>query len=185
MAARLGLKPDVLTIDTGRLPEETHELIGRFQRRYGLRLRVLTPDAVEVEVLVAEKGPDLFRESMDHRMRCCEVRNVRPLTKALLDYDAWVTGVRRDQSKTRAATPSVAADHAHGGMTKVAPLAEWTRADVWEYLDRHEVPRHPLHARGYPSIGCAPCSRATVAGEDERAGRWWWEVASTKECGLH
>jgi phosphoadenosine phosphosulfate reductase len=185
MAARLGLSPDVLTIDTGRLPDETHEVIGQFQRRYHLRLRVLTPDDEDVEVMVADRGLDLFRESVDHRMRCCDVRKVRPLTKALRDYDAWVTGVRRDQSSSRTATAPVATDHAHGGITKVAPLAEWTRADVWDYLDRHEVPRHPLHERGYTSIGCAPCTRATTAGEYERAGRWWWESASSKECGLH
>lgn len=185
MAARLGLRPDVLTIDTGRLPAETHAVIDEFSRRYDIRLRVLTPEASEVRDLVAVHGPDLFRESVELRLSCCGVRKVRPLERALRDYDAWVTGLRRDQSDTRATTPMVATDEAHGGITKVAPLVDWTRADVEDYLDRNNVPRHPLYAAGYTSIGCAPCTRATTAGEEERAGRWWWEHDSNKECGLH
>ena len=185
MAARLGLHVDVLTLDTGRLPEETHEVMNTFRRRYDLTLRVLAPDPAEVEELVAGNGPNLFRESVELRQRCCAVRKVHPLTRALRDYDAWITGVRRDQSEARADVAAVGADAAHGGITKVAPLAGWSRADVWAYLDRHQVPRHPLYARGYTSIGCAPCTRATRPGEDERAGRWWWELDSTRECGLH
>jgi phosphoadenosine phosphosulfate reductase len=185
MAARLGLRPDVLTIDTWRLPAETHAVIDEFRCRYDIRLRVLTPDAGEVQQLVAVHGPDLFRESVELRLSCCDVRKVRPLERALRDYDAWVTGLRRDQGGSRASTPTVARDNAHGGIIKVAPLAGWTRADVEAYLVRNEVPRHPLYAAGYTSIGCAPCTRATTAGEDERAGRWWWEQESNKECGLH
>ena len=185
MATRLGHRPDVLTIDTGRLPAETHAVIGEFRRRYDINLRVLSPDPGEVRQLVAVHGADLFRESVDLRLRCCDVRKVRPLQRALEEYDAWVTGLRREQSTTRAATPITAIDDAHGGIVKVAPLAGWTRADVDDYLTRHAVPRHPLYAKGYTSIGCAPCTRATTPGEDERAGRWWWEQGGNKECGLH
>jgi thioredoxin-dependent adenylylsulfate APS reductase len=185
MATRQGIRPDVLTIDTGRLPAETLPVIEQFRRRYDITLRVLTPDPAEVHALVSLHGPDLFRESVDLRLSCCDVRKVRPLDRALRDYDAWITGLRGDQSATRAATPMVATDQAHGGITKVAPLVDWTRADVDEYIERHAVPRHPLYARGFTSIGCAPCTRATAPGEDERAGRWWWEKDSSKECGLH
>jgi phosphoadenosine phosphosulfate reductase len=185
MTSRLGFRPDVLTIDTGRLPVETHAIMEEFRSRYDLRLRVLTPDPGEVRQLISVHGPDLFRESVHLRMSCCDVRKVRPLARALEGYDAWVTGLRRDQSVTRAHTPLLARDDAHGGIIKVAPLVSWTRADVDDYLTRHSVPRHPLYARGYTSIGCAPCTRATTPGEDERAGRWWWEQGSNKECGLH
>lgn len=185
MASRLGLPFDVLTIDTGRLPEETHEVIDTFRRRYNLTMRILVADAGEVEALVGEHGPNLFRESEALRQRCCDVRKVRPLARALRDYDAWVTGLRRDQSAARGGVAEVATDHAHGGITKVAPLAGWSAAQVADYLERHEVPRHPLYARGYTSIGCAPCTRATLPGEEERAGRWWWELNSSRECGLH
>jgi thioredoxin-dependent adenylylsulfate APS reductase len=185
MAARLDLHLDVLTLDTGRLPEETYEVIDSFRRRYDFTLRVLAPDPDEVENLVSERGPNLFYESVELRQRCCNVRKVRPLARALGEYDAWVTGLRRDQSAARAETPAITTDAAHGGITKVAPLVDWSRADVWDYLDRHEVPRHPLYAQGYTSIGCAPCTRATAPGEEERAGRWWWELDSARECGLH
>jgi thioredoxin-dependent adenylylsulfate APS reductase len=185
MASRLGIEPDVLTIDTGRLPIETHAVMEEFRARYDIRLHVLTPEPGEVHDLISVHGPDLFRESVELRGSCCDVRKVRPLSRALRDYDAWVTGLRRDQSAARAATPTVAIDPAHGGIMKVAPLAGWTRPDVDDYLERHNVPRHPLYALGYTSIGCAPCTRATTAGEDERAGRWWWEQDSNKECGLH
>lgn len=185
MAASQGIRPEVLTIDTGRLPEATHEVIDAFRRRYDIELRVLTPDPAEVTQMVELHGPNLFRESVALRQSCCSVRKVRPLDRALRDYDAWITGLRRDQTASRQATPTVATDHAHGGITKVAPLAGWSRRDVDAYIERHDIPRHPLYARGYTSIGCAPCTRAITAGEPERAGRWWWEENSSKECGLH
>ncbi len=185
MVTRLGIRPDVLTIDTGRLPAETLAVIDEFRSRYDINLRVLSPDPGEVRQLIAVHGADLFRQSIELRRSCCDVRKVRPLDGALREYDAWVTGLRRDQSATRASTPTLAIDDAHGGILKVAPLASWTRADVEDYLVRNSVPRHPLYALGYTSIGCAPCTRATTAGEDERAGRWWWEQESNKECGLH
>ena len=125
------------------------------------------------------------RRSVELRRLCCEVRKVQPLARALRGHDAWITGLRRDQGATRSATPVVAEDAAHGGIAKVAPLATWTGAQVWEYVRRHDVPRHPLYDRGYTSIGCEPCTRPTAPGEDERAGRWWWEEGAKKECGIH
>lgn len=185
MACRIVDEPEVLTLDTGRLPEETHTIMERFRRRYPIRLRVISPDADEVEAMTAEHGTNLFRQSVELRRQCCAVRKVRPLRRALEGYDAWITGVRRDQAHTRGGTRAVAVDPEHDGILKVAPLAGWSRADVFEYLEQHGVPQHPLYARGYTSIGCAPCTRPTTPGEDERAGRWWWEQDETKECGLH
>src|SRR5207237_8841912 len=135
--------------------------------------------------LADRHGANPFYRSVELRRLCCEVRKVRPLARALRGHDAWITGLRRDQGATRAATPLVAEDPEHGGLAKVAPLATWTRDQVWEYVRRHQVPYHALYDQGYTSIGCAPCTRATALGEDERAGRWWWERDEVKECGLH
>ena len=185
LACRIVPEPVVLTLDTGRLPEETHEVIEQFRTRYPIRLRVIQPDAGQVEEMTAEHGTNLFRQSVDFRMRCCDVRKSQPLTRALSGYDAWITGLRREQAETRKETPLVAPDPQHGGIQKFAPLAEWTKQQVWDYIREHDVPVHPLYAFGYTSIGCAPCTRATAPGEDERAGRWWWELGGVKECGLH
>ena len=185
MACSVVAAPEVLTLDTGRLPEETHSVMDDFRARYPIRLRVIAPDTADVESMTAEHGTLLFRRSVELRQKCCDVRKVRPLARALLDYDAWITGVRREQSSARTATPLVTTDLAHGGIAKVAPLASWSRRDVWAYVQARELPVHPLYSKGYTSIGCAPCTRATTAGEDERAGRWWWEQPSDKECGLH
>jgi phosphoadenosine phosphosulfate reductase len=185
MAADLVDHPEVVTLDTGRLPEETHELMERIRQRYAVRLHVESPDPGELAELVAGGGPNLFRHSVELRHRCCEVRKVRPLARALVGYDAWVTGLRRDQSAARAATPVVRTDRAHGGIVKVAPLAGWTREQVWAYVRQHGIEYHGLYDRGYRSIGCAPCTRAVAPDEDERAGRWWWERSAVKECGLH
>jgi thioredoxin-dependent adenylylsulfate APS reductase len=185
MATRVVDVADVITLDTGRLPEETHEVMDAFRARYRIRLHVIAPDSDEVEAMTSEHGTRLFRESVALRQRCCDVRKARPLARALRDYDAWITGLRRGQTAQRASTPVAAEDAGHGGITKVAPLAAWSAQDVDRYLDQHQVPRHPLYARGYTSIGCAPCTRATAPGEDERAGRWWWERDGVKECGLH
>ena len=185
MASTIVDRPDVVTLDTGRLPEETHDVIARIQRRYAIRLHVQAPDPAEVAQLVATGGPNLFRESVALRQRCCEVRKVRPLARALAGFDAWVTGVRRDQSTTRRGTPPVQPDPAHGGIAKVAPLAGWSREQAWAYIRQHELDYHELYERGYTSIGCAPCTRPVAPWEDERAGRWWWEQSDVKECGLH
>lgn len=184
MAASIVELPEVLTLDTGRLPEETHQVIDRIRQRYAIRLHVQAPDPGEVAEMVAAHGPNLFRRSVDLRTHCCHVRKVRPLAAALEGFDAWVTGLRRDQSEARRQTPVVQADRLHGGIAKVAPLAGWSRDQVWAYVRTHRLEYHQLYDHGYRSIGCAPCTRAVGPDEDERAGRWWWE-ASTKECGLH
>ena len=185
MACRVAERPEALTLDTGRLPEETHELIDRVRARYPIDLHVQAPDPGEVAEMVGAHGPNLFRRSVELRERCCEVRKVRPLARALAGYDAWVTGLRRDQSSSRRGTPIAQVDRAHGGLAKIAPLARWTRERVWAYVQEHDLDRHALYARGYRSIGCAPCTRAVGPDEDERAGRWWWESSTIKECGLH
>lgn len=185
LASRIGPKPRVLTLDTGRLPKETHDMIARVSERYGIEVEVVTPDRDEIRQMVSAHGIDLFRETVELRRLCCDVRKSRPLERALRGYDAWITGVRREQAPTRAQTPLVAIDAEHGGITKIAPLAGWSKAHVWNYIREHELPYHSLYDSGYTSIGCAPCTRATAPGEDDRAGRWWWEQNGVKECGLH
>jgi len=176
----------VFSVDTGRLPEETLAFAETLRARYpGLNLELLEPDPEQVRRLVAAKGPDLFRESVENRLLCCNVRKVQPLQIQLDGLDAWITGLRRDQWATRTNIRKVEIDHDHGAIVKLNPLAEWSGKDVWRYLRENEVPIHPLYARGFTSIGCAPCTRATAAGEDERAGRWWWEENAPKECGMH
>jgi thioredoxin-dependent adenylylsulfate APS reductase len=185
LASQIVERPEVITLDTGRLPEETHAVMDSFRDRFSIRLHVQAPDPAEVATMVGEHGPNLFYQSVEHRQTCCDVRKSRPLARALEGFDAWVTGVRREQGTTRAATALAAADPLHGGILKVAPLAAWTREEVWEHIRIHKLPVHPLYARGYTSIGCAPCTRAIQPGEDERAGRWYWESGAVKECGLH
>jgi thioredoxin-dependent adenylylsulfate APS reductase len=181
------IRPDfrILTLDTRRLPRETHEMIDRVRSRYGVEVEVITPEGAEVESMVAAHGADLFYSSVDMRRLCCDVRKSRPLERALRGYDAWITGVRRDQAPTRAHTRTVDIDPDHGGITKIAPLAAWSRAEVWDYIRTHNLPYHSLYDHGYSSIGCASCTRPTMPGEEERAGRWWWETNGVKECGLH
>jgi thioredoxin-dependent adenylylsulfate APS reductase len=185
MAAQLVERPEVITLDTGRLPQETHDQIDRELASHRVRLHVQTPDPEEVRALVAEHGANPFRRSVELRRLCCDVRKSRPLARALSGYDAWVTGLRRDQAVTRASTPVVAEDDGHGGIAKVAPLVRWSEEQVWEYIRARGLDYHPLYDQGYRSIGCAPCTRAVGEGEDPRAGRWWWEQEAVKECGLH
>ncbi len=177
---------EVFTVDTGRLPQETHEAVEALRDRYpGLNLKVLSPAAKEVEPMVARHGPNLFYRSVESRLLCCQVRKVLPLTRHLATLDAWITGLRRDQWATRTNIRKVEIDHDHGAIVKLNPLAEWTADEVDEYCRERELPVHPLYAQVYTSIGCAPCTRATAAGEDARAGRWWWETGAPKECGIH
>jgi phosphoadenosine phosphosulfate reductase len=181
------IRPDlrVLTLDTGRLPQETHDMIDRVRQRYGIAIDVIIPGPADVEEMVRAHGVNLFYESVELRRLCCDVRKSRPLARALRGYDAWITGVRREQAATRAHTQVVTVDAEHGGIAKIAPLAGWTKQQVWDYIREHDLPYHSLYDHGYTSIGCAPCTRATKPGEDERAGRWWWELDGVKECGLH
>ncbi|QKP78886.1 phosphoadenylyl-sulfate reductase [Methyloligella sp. GL2] len=175
---------DIFTLDTGRLFPEVLETLEMSEIRYRLRIRSVVPDAKEVEELVARDGVFGFRQSIENRKSCCEIRKVRPLNKALAGAAAWITGVRREQSGARAEMPLAEWDAAHG-LIKVNPLADWNGEELDAYLAEHNVPVNPLHARGFISIGCQPCTRAIQPGEDPRAGRWWWESEEKKECGLH
>jgi phosphoadenosine phosphosulfate reductase len=185
MASRIRKDLTVLTLDTGRLPQQTYDMIDRVRDRYGIEVQVVSPDPADLRTMVGRHGVNLFYQSPEMRRLCCDVRKSRPLARALVGYDAWVTGVRRQQAETRSQTEVVAPDRTHEGLTKVAPLAGWSKDEVWSYIREHDVPYHSLYDLGYTSIGCAPCTRATTEGEDERAGRWWWEVNEVKECGLH
>lgn len=175
---------DVFTLDTGRHFPETLETLAASEQRYGIRIRVVAPDAKEVEELVARDGIFGFRLAVENRKACCEVRKVRPLKRALAGAAGWITGLRRDQSAERAAVPFAAWDADHR-LVKVNPIADWTLAQLEAYVAENKVPLNPLHAKGFPSIGCQPCTRAVLPGEDIRAGRWWWENEDGKECGLH
>jgi len=175
---------DIVSIDTGRLHEETYELLEKLQRRYGNRIRVLYPEGADLEELVAKRGINGFFHSPEARSACCHVRKVVPFQRFVAGYSAWVTGVRREQSKARALGAPIEWD-AQNGLHKVSPLLEWTDAEVWSYIRTRKLPYNTLHDRQYPSIGCAPCTRAVQPGEDSRAGRWWWENPEARECGLH
>lgn len=186
MAARI--KPDVrvITVDTGRLPAETYAFIDEVRQRYPqTRWDIPFPDTAEVEAMVRRRGVNLFRNSVEERMFCCQVRKVRPLLKALEGLDAWFTGLRRDQWASRAAIKKVELDHDHNGIVKINALADWEGDEVGAYLKENQVPVHPLYAQGYTSIGCGPCTRVIQPGENDRAGRWWWETGAPKECGIH
>ena len=175
---------DMFTIDTGRLHEETYGLLEALQRRYRHRLRVVYPQAASLERLVAARGVNGFYDSLEARRECCRVRKVEPFRRAIDGYPAWVTGVRREQSANRAAGSRIEWDGEYG-LYKLSPLLEWTEAQVWQYIRARGLPYNPLHDRRYPSIGCAPCTRAVQPGESRRGGRWWWERAESRECGLH
>ncbi len=182
--ARNGWPIPHVTLDTGRLFPETYTLLAETEKRYGVRIRVFFPDAAAVEALVAERGVNLFYESVENRKLCCRVRKLEPLRRALAPYRAWLCGLRREQSVTRAGLRVVEEDRANG-LIKVNPLAGWTEQEVWGVVAARAIPYHPLHDRGYPSIGCACCTRAVARTEGVRAGRWWWEAPEHKECGLH
>jgi phosphoadenosine phosphosulfate reductase len=174
----------LFTLDTGRLPPETYEVMDVVRRRYGVEIETFFPERARVEALESTKGYFSFKQSIEERKECCGVRKVEPLKRALAGREAWVTGLRREQSVTRTEVQALEADATHG-LLKVNPLARWTSREVWAYIKAHGVPYNALHDRGYPSIGCAPCTRAVKPYEDERAGRWWWESPDNRECGLH
>jgi phosphoadenosine phosphosulfate reductase len=174
----------LFTLDTGRLPPETYELMDVVRRRYGVEIETYFPERARVEALESTKGYFSFKRSVEERKECCGIRKVEPLGRALAGREAWVTGLRRDQSVTRTAVQAVEADADHG-LVKVNPLARWSGPQVWAYIKERGVPYNALHDRGYPSIGCAPCTRAVKPYDDERSGRWWWESPENRECGLH
>lgn len=178
-------KTKVFTLETGRLNQETYDVMDDIRARYGIPIEAYFPDQKEVEDMVRASGMNLMYESVENRKLCCEIRKVHPLNRALSNLDGWITGLRRDQVVTRATTKKLELDTAHGGKLKVNPLADWTSEMVWDYIHKNNVPYNKLHDKGFPSIGCEPCTRAISPGEDPRAGRWWWENAAQKECGLH
>ena len=175
----------VFAIDTGRLNEETYECADAIRRQLGVKIEWYFPKRKDVENLEREEGLFSFRNSLDARHECCRIRKVEPLSRALSGLKAWITGLRREQSVTRTELKAIECDEAHGGIAKINPLIEWDSDEVWRYLREHNLPYNRLHDSGYPSIGCAPCTRAVEPGEHPRAGRWWWESPEHKECGLH
>lgn len=186
MAYEIDPAIQVFSVDTGRLPPETFELIEAMRERYpDLNLDLLSPSAPSVNALVKRHGPNLFYRSVENRLLCCQVRKVLPLQRHLAGLDAWITGLRRDQWATRSDIRKVEIDHDHGAIVKLNPLAEWSEDEVKDYVREHDLPYNTLYDKGYTSIGCAPCTRPTQAGEDLRAGRWWWETNAPKECGIH
>lgn len=186
MVSRIKSDARVFLLDTGRLPEETYEIWNSCRNKYSyIRFEIYVPEKLAMQQLLAQKGPYSFYDSVDNRKECCGIRKVEPLGRAIKNADAWITGMRREQSVTRAELEPVELDIVNGSILKFNPLFAWTQVQVREYNKEMNVPVHPLHARGYPSIGCGPCTRAISEGEDTRAGRWWWESADSKECGLH
>lgn len=175
---------EIFSLDTGRLPAETYELMAQTERHYGIHLNLYYPRHELVQAYVNGQGINGFYDSVEQRKGCCQARKIEPLKRALAGKKAWITGLRAEQSVTRSGLPEKEFDAANG-LAKFNPLADWSEREVWSYIRSHGVPYNRLHDKHYPSIGCAPCTRAVAAGEDVRAGRWWWESPDTKECGLH
>jgi phosphoadenosine phosphosulfate reductase len=175
----------IFALDTGRINEETYQVAETVSQRYGLPIEWYFPERGAVEQLERGKGLYSFRESLENRHECCRIRKVEPLRRALKGLGGWVTGMRREQSVTRTEVRPLEIDHAHGAIIKINPLIHWTEQQVWAYAREQRIPVNRLHRLGYPSIGCAPCTRAIEPGEHPRAGRWWWEDPAHKECGLH
>lgn len=175
----------IFTLDTGRLNQETYDLIDKIRKKYDIKVDVYFPKASDVEEMVANKGMNLMYESVENRKLCCNLRKIEPLKRALKQFDCWISGLRREQSTTRTKILKIEVDTLNNNITKLNPLADWTNDEIWKYIRENKVPYNELHDRGYPSIGCEPCTRAIKEGEDLRAGRWWWENDTHKECGLH
>jgi thioredoxin-dependent adenylylsulfate APS reductase len=185
MAWRINPDVRVFTLDTGRLPAETYVLFEEVRERYGIDVEFEVPDGRDVANLTTAYGPNLMYRSVDLRLACCNVRKVEPLKRKLATLDAWIAGLRREQWVSRRNIAKVELDREHGNIVKLNPLADWSLERVWDYVRTNEVPYHELFDHGYTSIGCAPCTRAVMPGESERAGRWWWEGDTDKECGIH
>jgi phosphoadenosine phosphosulfate reductase len=184
MILKSGLPIGIFSLETGRLHKETLAVLDAVKATYGYDIALFRPQQDLVDAYVGTNGLNAFYDSVEMRKECCRVRKVEPLGRALAGKKAWITGQRRSQSSTRAELAVQEDDTAHG-LAKFNPLADWLEADVWDYIREHKVPYNALHERGYPSIGCEPCTRAIQPGEDVRAGRWWWENPESKECGLH
>lgn len=184
LIARAGLPIEIFTLDTGRMFSETYELIEKTEARYGIKIRMMFPDATQVENMVNQKGINLFYKSIENRKLCCNIRKIQPLQRALQGAEAWIAGLRREQSPTRTDLNIAVWDQGNS-LIKINPLLEWSEKQVWDFIKENKIPYNALHDKGYPSIGCQPCTRAVMPGEDVRSGRWWWENPDTKECGLH
>jgi len=184
MIASIDRSTEIFTLDTGRLFPEIYDLIAATNKYYNVRIKVYFPDKEQVEEMVNEKGINLFYDSIENRKLCCHIRKIEPLKRAFRTLDVWICGLRKDQSVTRFYSKLIEWDKING-LIKLNPLIDWSEKEVWEYVRKHKVPYNPLHDKGFPSIGCQPCTRAVKPGEDIRAGRWWWENPEQKECGLH
>jgi len=184
MLVKIAPETRIFTLDTGRLFYETYELIEKTCLRYKIKMEIYSPNSEQVEAMVAQKGINLFYLSIENRKECCNIRKIVPLKRAFNGAEVWICGLRKDQSVTRLEAQMVEWDDANG-MIKLNPLIDWTEKQVWDYIKENGVPYNTLHDKGYPSIGCQPCTREIFPGEDIRAGRWWWENADSKECGLH
>jgi phosphoadenosine phosphosulfate reductase len=184
MVCNIDRQTKIFTLDTGRLFPETYDLIHRTNQKYGIRMQVYFPSAEKVEEMVNTNGINLFYNSIDDRKTCCRIRKIEPLKRAFAGLEVWICGLRRDQSITRSEMQPIEWDE-NNGLIKLNPLIDWTEEQVRTYITEHKIPYNPLHDRDFPSIGCQPCTRAVLPGEDLRAGRWWWENPDTKECGLH
>lgn len=185
MLMKINPKARVFTLDTGRLNQETYDVMDQIRKRYNINIEVTFPDAQEVTEMVRVNGMNLFYESAGNRKLCCGIRKVHPLNKMLATLDGWITGLRSDQTQNRGNAKKIEIDEQHNDMIKINPIIDWTWKQTWDYIKANNIPYNKLHDKGYPSIGCEPCTRAIKPGEDLRAGRWWWENQSDKECGLH
>ncbi len=185
MMTKINPEARFFTLDTGRLDQETYDVMDQLEKKYSIHFEVMFPDAQEVEEMVRAKGINLFYDSPENRRLCCGIRKVHPLKRMLSTLDGWITGIRKDQTSTRESASFLEIDEKYNGILKINPLLNWTWEQVWNYIKENNVPYHKLLDKGYPSIGCEPCTRAIKAGEDLRAGRWWWESNENKECGLH
>lgn len=184
MLSRIDPSVRIFTLDTGRLFPESYDLLDITEKRYKVKIDIYFPDSSRVESMVNARGINLFYESVENRKLCCHIRKIEPLTRALSTCDAWISGLRREQSVTRQDVKLVEWD-ANNKKIKINPLIEWSNDDVWDYIRNKNIPYNKLHDKGYPSIGCLPCTRPVAPGEDIRSGRWWWEEPEMKECGLH
>lgn len=182
---KINQKARIFTLDTGRLPQETYEVMDKIRKKYNIKIEVFYPDTKSIEKMVEEYGPNLFYNSIELRKLCCNIRKIQPLDRALSNLSAWICGLRREQSVTRTEIKKVEIDSTHNSILKINPLADWAEKQVWDYIKENDVPYNALHDKNFPSIGCEACTRAVKAGEDVRAGRWWWESPEHKECGLH
>ena len=185
MMMKINPKARIFTLDTGRLNQETYDVMDEIRKKYNVNIEVMFPDQNEVEQMVRVNGLNLFYHSVGNRKLCCGIRKVHPLNRILSTLDGWITGLRADQTEVRSNANKIELDEQHNGIIKINPIMEWTWDQTWDYIKKNNIPYNKLHDKGFPSIGCEPCTRAIKPGEPLRAGRWWWESDSQKECGLH